>query len=37
MKKFPKGLKVEYILGIIALVFVGLALYKYSGEKNIYQ
>jgi hypothetical protein len=37
MKKFSKGLRPEYILGIIALVFVGLALYKYSGDKNMYQ
>jgi hypothetical protein len=37
MKKFPKGLKPEYILGIITLVVVGLALFNYSEQKNIYQ
>jgi hypothetical protein len=37
MKKFTKGLKPEYILGIITLVVVGFALFKYSEEKNIYQ
>ena len=37
MRKFTKGLRPEYILVIIALVFVGLYLYKYSEEKNIYQ
>jgi hypothetical protein len=37
MKKFPKGLKPEYILGIITLVVVGFALFNYSEQKNIYQ
>jgi hypothetical protein len=37
MKKFTKGVRPEYILGIIALVFVGLALYKYSDDKNLIQ
>ena len=37
MKKFTKGIRIDYILGIIALVFVGLALYKYSDNKNLYQ
>lgn len=37
MKKFTKGFRIDYILGIVALVFVGLALYKYSGEKNMLQ
>ena len=37
MKKFTKGIRIDYILGIIALVFVGLALYKYSDNKNLIQ
>jgi len=37
MKKFTKGIRPDYILGIIALVFVGLALYKYSEDKNLFQ
>jgi hypothetical protein len=37
MKKFTKGVKIEYILGTIALVVAGLALYKYSEEKNMSQ
>jgi hypothetical protein len=37
MKKFTKGVRPEYILGIIALVFVGLALYKYSDDKSLIQ
>jgi hypothetical protein len=37
MKKFTKGFRMEYVLGIIALVVVGLAFYKYSGEKNMFQ
>ena len=37
MKKFPKGIKPEYILGIITLVVVGFALFNYSEQKNIYQ
>lgn len=37
MKKFTKGLRIDYILGIMALVIVGFALYKYSEEKNLHQ
>jgi len=37
MKKFTKGLRADYILGIIALVFVGFVLYKYSEDKNSQQ
>jgi hypothetical protein len=37
MKKYPKGLKPEYILGIITLAVVGFALFNYSEQKNIYQ
>ena len=37
MKKFTKGVRIEYILGTIALVVAGLALYKYSEEKNMSQ
>jgi hypothetical protein len=37
MKKFTKGVRPEYIIVIIALVFAGLAFYKYSGDKNIHQ
>jgi hypothetical protein len=37
MKKFTKGFRVDYILGIIALVFLGFVLFKYSEEKNIFQ
>ena len=37
MKKFTKGFRPDYILGIMALIFVGFVLYKYSEEKNIYQ
>ena len=37
MKKFTKGVRIEYIIGTIALVVAGLALYKYSEEKNMSQ
>jgi hypothetical protein len=37
MKKFTKGLKPEYILGIITLVVLGLAFYKYSEDKNMFK
>ena len=37
MKKFTKGFRMEYVLGIIALVVAGLAFYKYSDDKNMFQ
>ena len=36
-KKFTKGFRVDYILGTIALVFLGFVLYKYSEEKTLFK
>ena len=36
-KKYFKDIKSEYILGIIGLVILGIAIYNYSNNKNIFQ
>jgi len=36
-KKFFKDIKSEYILAIIGLVILGMALYNYSSNKNLFQ
>jgi hypothetical protein len=33
--QFLKGIKIDYILGIIALFFIGMLLYNYSNGKNL--
>ena len=37
LNKFTKGIKTDHVLGVVALVFVVLALYKYSEGKNLLQ
>ena len=37
LKKYFKDLKTEHILGIVGLVFLVFALYKYSENKNVFQ
>jgi len=37
LNKFTKGIKTDHVLGVIALIFVVLALYKYSEGKNLFQ
>ena len=37
LKKYLKDLKTEHILGIVGLVFLVFALYKYSENKNVFQ
>lgn len=37
LNKFTKGIKTDHVLGVVALVFVILALYKYSEGKNLLQ
>jgi hypothetical protein len=37
LNKFGKGIKTDHVLGAVALIFVILALYKYSEGKNLLQ
>ena len=37
LNKFTKGIKTDHVLGVIALIFVVFALYKYSEGKNLLQ